>query len=584
MEPPVEIGFALPVRTGGLDRMMAQELLQSMGLSQQEMRVSAQDKRLEALVALSAGWGKLFEPQAPDFSPGAMGEVNDPPTQKPPTQALPTQALGWQLAPEPFPLSVAQYEALERLGPVLWQFLQGLNQLHRQSLSGQQPAWVAQWLDQGKPEALLRFAQMKRFRNDLPRVIRPDLLITEPPSASLPAPSSSVTNPGFALCEIDAVPGGLGFTSGLNALYRQAGFSPLEGVGPIHNQADSNRVQPPVADLPQAFWQMLCEQASQSPFVTDRQSPVVAIVISDEAKDYWAEMQWLAEHLQRAHGASIYVVHPRQLVFLRDALWMEGEAIPGGRLRIDLIYRFFELFDLPNIPQMELIQYAVKKGFVQCTPPFRPASEEKLSLALLHHPVLERFWRQHLGEDNFAWLSRLVPQTWVLDPTPLPPHATIAGLQPGGFPVQSFQELMTLSQKERELVIKPSGFSPQAWGSRGVVIGHDVSSEAWQAALNQALGAFHTTPHLLQRFHKPAAIPWQAIVAASAENTGAEPSAYAPVVLKPAKVRVRLCPYYLVMNNQPQLAGVLATACPADKKIIHGMKDAMLAPVALATN
>ena len=44
--------------------------------------------------------------------------------------------------------------------------------------------------------------------------------------------------------------------------------------------------------------------------------------------------------------------------------------------------------------------------------------------------------------------------------------------------------------------------------------------------------------------------------------------------------RVRLCPYYFVDGkaHKAELQGVLATLCPADKKIIHGMKDAALLP------
>ena len=46
--------------------------------------------------------------------------------------------------------------------------------------------------------------------------------------------------------------------------------------------------------------------------------------------------------------------------------------------------------------------------------------------------------------------------------------------------------------------------------------------------------------------------------------------------------RVRLCPYYFVHgdgdNARTNLGGVLATIVPADKKIVHGMKDAILAP------
>ena len=49
------------------------------------------------------------------------------------------------------------------------------------------------------------------------------------------------------------------------------------------------------------------------------------------------------------------------------------------------------------------------------------------------------------------------------------------------------------------------------------------------------------------------------------------------------KGRARLCPYYFVQSeNEVNLGGILATICPADKKIIHGMKDAILAPCGIA--
>jgi hypothetical protein len=51
------------------------------------------------------------------------------------------------------------------------------------------------------------------------------------------------------------------------------------------------------------------------------------------------------------------------------------------------------------------------------------------------------------------------------------------------------------------------------------------------------------------------------------------------------KGRVRLCPYYFVSGEgdaaRPQLGGVLATIVPADKKIVHGMADAILAPCSI---
>ena len=48
--------------------------------------------------------------------------------------------------------------------------------------------------------------------------------------------------------------------------------------------------------------------------------------------------------------------------------------------------------------------------------------------------------------------------------------------------------------------------------------------------------------------------------------------------LKTMKGRVRLCPYYFVEQDKVKLRGVLATIVPADKKFLHGMRDAILVP------
>jgi hypothetical protein len=45
--------------------------------------------------------------------------------------------------------------------------------------------------------------------------------------------------------------------------------------------------------------------------------------------------------------------------------------------------------------------------------------------------------------------------------------------------------------------------------------------------------------------------------------------------------RVRLCPFYFIREGKSDLGGTLATICPADKKLLHGMKDAILGPGAL---
>ena len=46
--------------------------------------------------------------------------------------------------------------------------------------------------------------------------------------------------------------------------------------------------------------------------------------------------------------------------------------------------------------------------------------------------------------------------------------------------------------------------------------------------------------------------------------------------------RVRLTPYYFVIGDAVRLGGILATVAPADKRLIHGMSDAIMAPCAIA--
>ena len=230
----------------------------------------------------------------------------------------------------------------------------------------------------------------------------------------------------------------------------------------------------------------------------------------------------------------------------------------------DAVYRFFELFDLANIPGAnQLIALAAEKR-IRLTPPPKPIFEEKLLLALLWNRNLRAYWRQELGEGFLNRLQKIVPYSWVMDPAPLPPHAAFPELN-----LTDWQQLKTLSQRERDLILKVSGYSEEAWGARGVYLGSDLSTADWSAAVDKALAAYGRSPFVLQRYHKPRLV----------ESAWYD---FEHNLTVPMSGRVRLCPYYFVVGEgdaaRTQLCGVLATICPADKKIIHGMKDAILAP------
>ena len=406
----------------------------------------------------------------------------------------------WQIQSEPFTLSPEIRRELETLGRVLLQFYRALNLLYQHSAAGKQLAWVADWLDRGKPASLIELQRSPVFKNELPRVIRPDVIITDD---------------GLKIVELDSVPGGIGLTAWLNQTYANLQSSVLGGTDGM------------IKGFAGIF----------------RENQKVHIVVSEESKTYRPEMEWLAQQL----GPDRFSV--------RDAAFKDFADS-------DAVYRFFELFDLPNVPNGELILQRAREGRIRLTPPPKPVLEEKMMFALLWNRNLQGFWRQNLGESFLKRLLELVPYSWLVDPTPLPPQGAIPRLE-----LTDWNQLKSLSQRERELVLKVSGFSPDGWGARGVYLGSDLSHAEWSAAVDKALASALQSPYLLQRFHKPKLVEVGRGVPA-----------------EPPSGRVRLCPYYFVHgpvdSARAHLGGVLATICPPDKKIIHGMKDAILAPSA----
>ena len=421
-------------------------------------------------------------------------------------EALPAGGLfhekAWRVSPRAFPISHKFAAELDQLGFRLWQFVKACNQLYRLSVDGRQPAWIAELLDRGKPPELIEAARDRRFRDEIPAVIRPDLVLTDD---------------GFTIAELDNVPGGIGLTAWLGREYAALGEDILGGPnGMLEGFASA--------------------------------VPDGDIVVSKEAATYRPEMEWLAGELNRSHKSD------RSYRVLDDSLRDDWQST---------VYRFFELFDLANVRSAAQLLEKARAGELRVTPPFKPQLEEKLWFGLFWLRPLEDYWRRELGEKSLAALRKVIPYTWLLDPQPLPAHAVLPRLE-----VQSWAEVAEFSQKQRELILKVSGFSENAWGSRGVVVAQDVPQHEWREALAEALEAWPRQPHILQQFHKGRVIehPWLD------ETTGS---------LVTMRGRVRLCPYYFPGEGRVKCAGALATICPQDKKLLHGMSEAILVPTAV---
>ena len=219
----------------------------------------------------------------------------------------------WLLSPDAFPIERKFLADLEQLGHRLFVFQRACNQLYQLSSKGKQPDWVARYLDAGKPRELIEFSRRKEIRDELPRVIRPDLILTDK---------------GYIIAEIDSVPGGIGLTGWLNQTYSTFDS---EIIGGANGMLDGFRtVLPHGGD----------------------------IVISQESATYRPEMEWLSAQLKQravAGGGDSDSVHTLRSAGVNASgySWHIAPAENYEPQDGGAVYRFFELFDLPNIPGIE---------------------------------------------------------------------------------------------------------------------------------------------------------------------------------------------------------------------------------------
>lgn len=331
-------------------------------------------------------------------------------------------------------------------------------------------------------------------------------------------PDLILTETGVSIAELDSLPGGIGLTGWLGETYAALGEEIIGGADGM------------IGGFSKSY-------------------PQHDFLISRESGDYQPEMEWLAEKLNALEGGAREVINP----------WNVQPHELTGRD----IYRFFELWDVDNVEQGAALLAMAERGELNFTPPLKPYLEEKLWLALFWSPHLAEYWRSSLNAEDHSLLCECIPFGWVLQPAKLPLHAEWPQLG-----IHDWHEMKGFGGKERELVIKVSGWSEKAWGSRGVSVGHDLSQGEWSAVIDHALESFPRNPHIMQRFARAKVIThpvWDEEKQAEVGMQG----------------RVRLCPYYFVANDAVKCGGVLATIAPSDKKLLHGMKDAAMAPCSI---
>ena len=197
----------------------------------------------------------------------------------------------WRWSPEPPKLTQAEARQMMSLGHPLARFQQACDGLYRRSASGKLPDWLAELLDEGKPEWLANLQRDISTAEQFPRVIRPDLILTET---------------GFSMTELDSVPGGIGVAAWLAKVYSKAGFDVLGGPDGMID----------------GFRSLMPEGGT--------------VLVSEESADYRPEMDWLTRELGEAWNvASAEEYEPNGKSLYRFFELFDWESIPSSRKLAD---------------------------------------------------------------------------------------------------------------------------------------------------------------------------------------------------------------------------------------------------------
>ncbi len=415
----------------------------------------------------------------------------------------------FRISPTPFQVTASQATELEQLGELLRDFYHAMDELYWLSKKGDVPRFISQSLDAGKPAWLIELAQAEAFRGQIPIILRPDLLLTAA---------------GWRATELDSVPGSMGLLAFFEHVY--------------------------------ADWRLLGDGQTQNALakaLATLSGPEgqAAIIVSEECSGYRPETAWLSRQW-RDRGLCIPTLAPEQLQVDSEHVRWQGE-------RLQLIYRFFELFDLDNIPNAKDILYLGAQGKIMITPPPKPHLEEKMWFAFLHHPELQAAWEELLGSETLAYLQQLIPATWLLSRDP---QAFAGG------PCGSLAGLKRTSRRQRPYILKPSGFSALAWGGHGFSRGKDYTTSRWGQTLEEYLLQDGTRPYIIQEYQ-----PSEPQVVLHYDSSSEDITEFTG--------KLRLCPYYFLHEDEVTLSGALATLVPLSKPIIHGMTEAVMVPTAI---
>ncbi len=321
-------------------------------------------------------------------------------------------------------------------------------------------------------------------------------------------PDLIATERGYTVCELETSPFGLGLSHLLNGTYSAAGFETI--VDPI----------------------VLVEHVAKS--TPDNGS----IVMSPKTASYKGQLEYMAENIFSGP----------------DRVW-DVKDVSDVRPEDNALYRAFYLHEyIGNTAIRGLLN---NQHQVEFQPSLTPHMEEKALLALLWDSRFEGQLRSDLGNTGYDFLRTVVPPTWIVGQ-----EQHFSGGLPTG--VQESVDLAGVSRKNRNFVLKSSGFADNSSWSESVTLLQTKSSEIAGQLLYDASRDTQSL-HIIQAF-----TPGKKV-----ELRYEDPST---PDIEPIQMlgRIRLTPYFDPANGNLLTMKVTARE---NTHFIHASSDSINAPV-----
>jgi hypothetical protein len=274
-----------------------------------------------------------------------------------------------------------------------------------------------------------------------------ELLNCQKPNYLFARPDFILTPEGLKICEIETSIFGLGVSHLLGQSYHDTGHETLH------------------------------DQNSIRAYLDNRMEKVGNLIYSNKTQAYAGQLEYTANKIF-SNG--------------KDSNW-SANHIDNLNDQQTTVYRGFYLSEsLNDLKVKSLIQNKIIDN--NTAPSITPQMEEKAILALIYDTRFEGFYRDNLGVVDFDKLREHIPPTWIVGQ-----EKYFSKGMPNG--INSSLELANQTVRNRQFILKSSGFSETASWAEGVHLLQDKSRIESQRLIQLAIDD-KTCLYIVQQFDR----------------------------------------------------------------------------------